>query len=262
MSTKISLSVALVAYNEEENIARTLSAISGFAEEIVVVDSFSVDKTVEIAKDFGAKVFQEEWKGFVEQKNSALKKCTHNWILFLDCDEVVTVSLAEEIVSAVYENIKYAYLLDRRTVYLGKELRYSWRPDWKLRLVRKDCNPRWVGNYLHEGLIADCPQKKLKGKLLHYPFKNLEHHYEKTLFYSKTSAKVYFQSGRKFSFFKLFFSPIFAFVKLYFINLGFLDGVRGLFAGVSAFVSSFLKYSFLWEKNYERKLNEKNKRSY
>jgi hypothetical protein len=133
---------------------------------------------------------------------------------------------------------------------LGKLLHFSWQPDWKLRLVRKDCNPRWEGINPHDALKVDCPTKKLKGYLIHYSYKNLGHHIDKTVYYAKISAKSYFELGKKFSFFKLLFNPFFAFIKLYFFNLGFLDGFRGFLAGVSAWLSTFLKYAFLWELNH------------
>ncbi len=244
---KLPLSVSIISFNEEENIERTLVAIADIASEIIIVDSFSKDRTVEIAKSFDAKVFLEEWKGHIAQKNSALEKCTQRWILSLDCDEVVTPELKASIVEVVKKDEKIGYYLDRRTYYLGKLLNHSWRPDWKLRLVRRDCNPFWGGLDPHDKLMVSCPTAKLKGTLLHYPYKSLKQHFEKTIYYANLSAQTYYRLGRKFRLYHLLFDPIFSFMKIYFINLGFLDGIRGLFAGISAFVSTFLKYAFLWE---------------
>lgn len=255
--TKLPLSVSIISFNEEENIERTLAAISDIATEIIIVDSFSKDRTVEIAKGFNAKVFLEEWKGHISQKNSALEKCTQKWILALDSDEVVTPELKDSIVEAIKKDEKIGYYLDRRTYYLGKLLNYSWRPDWKLRLVRRDCNPRWVGLDPHDELVANCPTTKLKGMLLHYSYKGLKHHFEKTIYYANLSAQTYHQLGRKFRLHLLLFNPIFAFAKVYIINLGFADGIRGLLAGISAFVSTFLKYAFLWEIELQEKSNER-----
>jgi len=247
MDSKLPLSVALISYNEEKNIARTLNSIVDIASEIVLVDSFSTDKTVEIAQEFGAKVFQEEWKGHIAQKNSALKKCTQPWILALDCDEVVSPTLKQSIIEVVNSNTKFGFRLHRKTFYLGKLLHFSWQPDWKLRLVRKDCNPRWEGINPHDSLTVDCQTKKIKGYLIHYSYKNLRHHMDKTIYYAKISAESYFKMGIRFSFFKLIFNPIFAFVKMFIFNLGLLDGFRGFLASVSAWLSTFLKYLFLWE---------------
>lgn len=254
---KLPLSVSIISFNEEENIERTLASIADIASEIVIVDSFSKDRTVEIAKNFGANVFLEEWKGYISQKNSALEKCTQKWILALDCDEVVTPELKSSIVEAIQRDEKIGYYLNRKTYYLGKLLKRSWRPDWKLRLVRRDCSPRWEGLDPHETLKASCPTAKLKGVLLHYSYKNLKHHFEKTMYYANLSAQTYYRLGRKFHLYNLLCNPIFSFVKIYFINLGFVDGIRGLLAGISAFVSTFLKYAFLWEIELQEKNNEK-----
>lgn len=244
---KIPLSVSIITYNEEENIFKTLDAIASIAEEIIIVDSGSTDQTRKIAESFGAKVFVESWKGYVNQKNFALSKCTNKWILALDSDEVVTPPLLISIVEAVQNDDRVAYKLDRVTYYLGKKMMFAWRPDWKLRLVRRDCNPRWEGLDPHDELIADCPTKNLTGQLLHFPYKDLETHFLKTIKYSKLSARSYYEKGVKFRLYHLLINPIFSFIKIYFINLGFFDGIRGLIAGVSSAVSTFLKYSFLWE---------------
>lgn len=252
---KLPLSVSIISFNEEENIERTLASIADIASEIIIVDSFSKDRTVEIAKNFGANVFLEEWKGHISQKNSALEKCTQKWILALDCDEVVTSKLKSSVVEAIQKDEKIGYYLNRKTYYLGKLLNCAWRPDWKLRLVRRDCNPRWEGLDPHDTLKASCPTTKLKGVLLHYSYKNLKHHFEKAIYYADLSAQTYQRLGRKFHLHNLLFNPVFSFVKLYFIDFGFLDGIRGLFAGVSAFVSTFLKYAFLWEMELQEKNN-------
>lgn len=255
---KLPLSISIISFNEEENIERTLAAIADIASEIVIVDSFSKDRTVEIAQNFDAKVFLEEWKGHISQKNSALEKCTQKWILALDCDEVVTPELKLSIVKAIQKDEKIGYYLDRKTHYLGKPLNRSWRPDWKLRLVRRDCNPHWGGVDPHDKLTVSCPTAKLEGHLLHYPYKNLKQHFEKTIYYANLSAQAYYRLGRKFHLYHLLFNPIFSFVKLYFINFGIADGIRGLLAGVSAFVSAFLKYAFLWEIQLQEKSNGQN----
>lgn len=250
---KLNLSISLISLNEEDNLLKTLEAIADIATEIILVDSGSNDSTVRIAESFGAKVFIEEWKGYVEQKNSALSKCTQRWILALDCDEVITPELRRSIIEVVQNDKKFAYELNRVTFYLGKKMKYSWRPDWKLRLVRRDCNPRWSGISPHDKLFVDCPIKKLKGELLHFSYKDLKDHFLKTVNYSRISAESYKAIGKKFCYHNLLLNPAFSFFKLYFLNFGFLDGLRGLIAAISSALSSFLKYAFLWE-HY---LNEK-----
>lgn len=249
MNQKLPLSVALISHNEEASIGRTLESISIIAKEIIVVDTFSSDSTKEIAERLGAKVFLEDWTGYASLKNSALSKCSQPWILLLDCDEVPTKELIDNITFAIQNPTADGYELDRKTVYLGKVLNYAWRPDWKLRLVHKDASPEWVGIEVHEELKISGKVGKLKGNLLHYSYIGIEHHLKKTIEYAKASAESYFRQGRKFSILNLIFNPFIAFIRLYIIHMGFLDGIRGLIAGFSTFVYTFLKYIFLWEKN-------------
>lgn len=244
---KLTLSVALISFNEEDNIARTLQSVSKIANEIIIVDSYSTDRTVEIARNFGAIVYQEEWKGYIEQKNSALRKCSQTWILALDCDEVPDETLLRSIEKAVSENAKFGYIIQRKTFYLGKLLKRSWQPDWKLRLVRRDCNPRWEGIEPHDKLVVDAPTKKLDGCLIHYSYRNVTEHFQKTIKYAKISAIAYNKMGKKANLWKLIVKPVYAFVRMYFLNLGIVDGIRGFFAAMSSSFATFLKYAFLWE---------------
>ena len=244
---KLPLSVALISYNEEKNISRTLEAVQDIASEIIIVDSGSTDKTIEIARSYGAKVFVEEWKGFRDQKNSALEKCTQEWILFLDCDEVVSKELKKSIINAVKNPFADGYMINRKTVYLGKLLNHAWQPDWNLRLVKKSSNPRWEGGEIHEFLVIDGKVKKIEGNLLHYSYKDIKDHFTKVVNYSYLSAVDLNKKGKRFKFYKLFFNPFASFVREYFLKKGFLDGIRGFIVAVSATVYSFLKYIYLWE---------------
>ncbi|MGB9772186.1 MAG: glycosyltransferase family 2 protein [Candidatus Kapaibacteriota bacterium] len=246
-TNKLPLSVVLISYNEESNIGRTLQSVANISSEIILVDSFSTDRTVEIAESFGAKIFKEDWKGYVEQKNSALRKSTQSWILALDCDEVPDEVLINAISNVIEKNERIGYLIQRKTFYLGKLMKRAWQPDWKLRLVRRDCNPRWEGIEPHDVLVVDSPVKKIKGSLIHYPYRDLYQHFQKTIKYAKISADAYYKLGLRANLFKICFNPLFAFIKLYFLNLGLVDGLRGFIAGVSSLVATFLKYVFLWE---------------
>lgn len=244
---KYSLSVAIISFNEEKDIRRTIESIRDIAAEIIVVDSHSTDRTREIAEDMGAKVFEEDWKGYVGQKNSALQKCTQEWILSLDCDEVVTPELKSSIIDAISNPVADGYLINRKTVYLGRPLNYAWQPDWKLRLVKKSSMPQWEGYDVHETLKIKGKTEKLQGYLLHYSYKDLHDHFTKLLKYARLSAKSYQNTGMKFRFSRLFLSPIVAFLKQLIIKKTFLDGFRGLIVAMSAFFYVFLKYLFLWE---------------
>lgn len=245
---KLPLSVAIISYNEEKNIARTLQSIQDIATEIIIVDSFSKDKTVDIAKEYNVKVFSEEWKGHIQQKNSALEKCSEKWILSLDADEVLSNELRQNIFEAITNEKNDGYFINRKTHYLGKLMNYGWQPDKKLRLVKRSSNPVWEGLNPHDFLTIDGKTSFLKGDLIHYSYRNLRHHLQKTVDYAEISANVYFNNGRKATLSKLILNPLFAFFKIYFYQSGFLDGFRGFLAGFSSLLGTFLKYSFLWEK--------------
>lgn len=253
MGKKLPLSVAIITYNEEDIIGKTLDAIKNIASEIIVVDSHSTDKTREIAKSFGAKVFVEDWKGHAKQMNSALEKCSQEWILFLDADEIVSKELKEEIIKAIENPKADGYLINRRTYYAGKFLKYTWQPEWRLRLVRRDSNPHWEKEMHDELFIESKNIKKLKGDLYHYSYKNIYEHFQKSMNYAKRSANYYYKTGKKFHLYNLIINPFWAFSKQYFIKLGFLDGIRGLAVAVSYFCNAFLKYLFLWELEQEKK---------
>ncbi len=251
MIEKVPLSVAIITYNEEEDLPRTLDSVKDIASEIVIVDSHSTDRTREIAKSYGAKVYEEDWKGFGEQKNSALKKCTQPWILSIDADEVVSPELQESIVKEI-KNPKFdCYEVNRKNFYVGKFLEHVWFPEWRLRLF-KNGKARFEGE-IHETIKCEGKVGRLEGLLYHYSYKNLEEHFSKSLKYAKISAEIEFKKGKKFRLHKLFLNPSWVFFKMYFLKGGILDGIRGLSIAKTYSYAKFLKYLFLWE------LEEKNK---
>lgn len=247
MNKQFSLSVALISFNEEQNIRRTLQAVLPLATEIIIVDSHSTDKTREIAEGLGAKVFDENWKGHIAQKNSALQKCTCEWILCLDCDEVVDADLLKSIENAMISGKYDGYAVNRSTFYMGRFLKHSWQPDWKLRLVKRQAQPVWKGYDPHDALTINGKTSRLDGLLLHYSYKNTFDHYQRLVKYSKIAAESYNKNGKKFSYSALFLKPTFAFLKKYILKMGFLDGFAGLAVAVSSFIYVYLKYLFLRE---------------
>ncbi len=247
------LTVALITRNEEDRLRPTLEAIKDIANEIVVVDSGSQDKTLDIAHEFNAKTCFHEFEGYSEQKNFLTSLCTGDFILFLDADEVVPQSLKEEIIEAINQDDINGFFINRKTHYLGKLLNKAWQPNFRLRLARRSANPTWVGDVVHEQLKVDGKTANLKAHIVHYSYRNIEDHYNRTIKYAKLSALSYYKKGKKASLFKILVNPFFSFFKLYIIKLGFIDGVPGLIAGVSAFIYTFLKYVFL----YEMYLNKK-----
>ena len=244
---KPSLTVAIIAHNEQDRLPKTLAQIADIAAEIVLINSCSTDNTVEVAKSFGARVFTEEFKGYVEQKNSLIPKCTQDWILFLDADEVVNDELKAAIVAAIASGEARAYEMNRLTFYLGKLLKHAWQPNYRLRLVRRAAHPKWVGEIVHESLECADPVARLPGYIIHYSYRDVNDHFTRTIRYAQMSAQSYIKRGKKPSLAKIIFSPIFSFIKLYFIKLGCLDGRAGYIAAQSAFIYTFLKYVFLWE---------------
>ena len=244
---KPSLTVAIIAHNEQDRLPKTLAQIADIAAEIVLINSCSTDNTVEVAKSFGARVFTEEFKGYVEQKNSLIPKCTQDWILFLDADEVVNDELKAAIVAAIASGEARAYEMTRLTFYLGKLLKHAWQPNYRLRLVRRAAHPKWVGEIVHESLECADPVARLPGYIIHYSYRDVNDHFTRTIRYAQMSAQSYIKRGKKPSLAKIIFSPIFSFIKLYFIKLGCLDGRAGYIAAQSAFIYTFLKYVFLWE---------------
>ncbi len=248
MKKKPSISAAIITFNEEENIGRTLESLKNFANEIIIIDSGSSDKTIAIARKYGAIVFIEEWKGFSSQKNSLIPKCNSEWILFLDADEVLTEGLKNSIIFNLSSETPFTgYYIKRKTHYLGKLLKHSWQPDLKLRLVNKKAKPKWIGNEIHEKLVIEGESGILDSYLIHYSYKDIYHHFTKTLKYSLISASDYYNSGKKFLFFNLIINPIVAFARMYFINRAMLDGIRGLIAAFSSAFYTFMKYIHLWE---------------
>ena len=242
------LSVAIITLNEADNLPRTLDSVRALASEIVVVDSGSQDETCSIAASYGARVEFRAWTGHIDQKNHALDLCTQEWILALDADEELTPQCATSIRNAITSGRDVVWRINRRTFYLGKLLRYSWQPDRKLRLVRRASGAHWSGYDPHDKLVvANTVMGDLAGDVIHYSYRDLQDHMERSVRYAKISAASYARMGRRFSFARLLINPLIAFVKKYFLRRGCLDGWRGLLVACSAAWSVALKYWFLLE---------------
>lgn len=255
MKDKLSLSVSIISFNEEANIARTLERVCDIAEEIVVVDSFSNDRTKEIAENYGALVYQENWKGHIKQKNSAIEKCSKEWILSIDCDEVINDELKKSIVNHIKNNKSSCGIINRKTFYLGKILNYAWQPDLKVRLVKKEYKPYWTGLDPHDELRIEQHQydsEKLSGYLTHYSFKDIEDHYLRIIKYAKISANSYLKNNKSSSFLKLVLNPAGSFIKQFILKRAFLDGYRGFLVAISSFFYNFLKYVFILESKFKK----------
>ena len=248
MKDKKTLSICIITFNEEKNIENTLEHIKDIADEIVIVDSYSTDKTVEMCKKYTSNIHLHKWEGFIAQKNIALDKCSSDFILSIDADEEITKELADEIIDKINNLNHDGYIVNRKTKYLGKILKHSWQPDNKLRLVSKDACPSWHGEIVHESLLIQSSMIAiLDNHLIHHSYKDIEDHNMKTLKYAKLSAESYHKMGKQSSVFKLLFSPTFNFIKMYVFRLGFLDGIEGLVAARSGYIYTYLKYLYLYE---------------
>jgi len=244
----ISLSVVIITFNEEKNLGRCLESVKEIADDIVVVDSFSTDRTPEIAKEYGVRFVQHAFEGHIEQKNWAIIQAKFPHILSLDADECCDKILIEEIRRVKANWSASGYYMNRLTNYCGHWVKYcGWYPDRKLRLWDSRLGT-WSGFNPHDRFEihkpnVNCPL--IAGNILHYSYYNVEGHYKQVRYFSSISAKVLFDRGKKTSIFQLLFSPVIKFLNVYFFRFGFLDGISGFqIAYISAF-GAYLKYKKL-----------------
>lgn len=248
----IKLSVVIITYNEERNIVRCLASIKDLADEIVIVDSFSNDKTIQLAESFAAIIYQHKFEGHIEQKNFALTKASFDHVLSLDADESLDSELAAQI-SMVKKNFTCdGYYLKRLTNYCGHWVRYcGWYPDKKLRLFDRR-KGTWSGMnphdkyMLHEG---DFNTQLLKGDILHFSYYTVREHIKQMEYFASIAAKAMYLKGKAPLWIQLFLNPALHFVKSYFIKLGFLDGWRGVQICAISSYGTYLKYKKLFNYN-------------
>ena len=248
----MSLSVAILTFNSERCIEQVLESVRDVADEIVVLDSGSTDRTLNIVKSFGAKVYFREFDNFVNQKNHLLSLCREKWVLFIDDDEVLSDELKAEIKNVKTEEKFDGYYINVLTNYLGRWIKHAWYPDWHLRLARRE-KCRWVGDSVHETLRVEGEVGYLKGDLLHYSYPSVSYHLKKIDLYTTLYAEGAYKRGKRFSYKKLFLSPPGAFIRRYILKKGFLDGFEGFVLSVMASYYTFLKYLKLWEKEKNEK---------
>jgi len=250
------LSVVVITYNEEKNIGRCIDSVKGLADEVIVVDSYSEDDTVQIATAKGAIVKQSVFDGYINQKNKAIKLANHNLVLLLDADEAVDIALACSIQKAK-EGSGLAYTMNRCNFFFGRFIRHGlWYPDRKLRLFDKrygHCggfNPhdRIVMN---EGIAAT----HLKGDLEHYTFDNMDAYLDRNDAVSHIAAQSLYEAGVRRSWGRGILSPVWTFINGYILRMGFLDGYRGWLIAVHTTHQSYMKYYRLRRLN-RRKLEQ------
>ena len=271
----MNLSVVIITFNEEVNIGRTLASVQALVAdgkgEIIVVDSGSIDRTVEIAKSYGAKVFIEEWKGYAAQKNSAIDKALGDWILSLDADEELDAPLQQALfelletlnrLSALGQEAEpqpptdfNGLFIPRKNEFLGRWIRHGgfW-PDPKLRLFRRG-KGKFEDRAVHEDIQVDGPTRHIqRGALLHHSYPTLSDYIEHMNRYSSLGAEMVVARGKvRFSVINIALRPFATFVYNYFFRLGFLDGREGLLLHLNHAVYVSWKYAKAWELSRQKK---------
>ncbi len=242
------LSVVIITFNEEKNIARCVMSVSKIADEVVVLDSFSTDKTKEICESLSVRFYEHAFDGHIQQKNRAITYASYPHILSLDADEALDETLLQSILSIKNNWIKDGYYMNRLTNYCGHWVKHcGWYPDTKLRLwdSRKGA---WTGINPHdkyELVEGDKNTQHIKGDILHYSFNSVEDHYKQVEYFTNISSKAYFEKGKKAPLYKIVINPLAKFIDSYFLHLGFLDGKSGfLISKISAY-ATYLKYAKL-----------------
>lgn len=244
------LSVTIITLNEEENIARCIDSVKGVADDIVIVDSGSTDKTVEIGEKMGARVFFNKFEDYAFQKNFAASKARNDWVFSLDADEIVEPQLAEEIKKAIKSNEYSAYSIPRKNIIFGKFIKFTrWQPelDRHVWLFRKS-KGEWTGK-VHEEFVARGKVGRLKNAKVHYQYENVGEFLTMMNKYSEIEAAQKIESGVKFSFIKLILDPLYNFLVRYFYRRGFLDGWRGYVLSCLMAIYHIELWIKVWEKS-------------
>ncbi|MBP1740318.1 MAG: glycosyl transferase, family 2 [Deltaproteobacteria bacterium] len=245
------LSVTVITKNEARNIEDCLRSVA-WAQEIIVVDQYSTDRTADMARGLGARVYQESWKGFAGQKNSAVEKATGDWILSLDADERITTPLKEEMEETMGRKDAFnGYFIARKNFFSGQWIRHGgWYPDYCLRLFKKKSG-RFEERAVHEKVLVEGATGYLKNPLEHYTYGSVADYLIRMERYSRLAALEIEQGRRPLLWSALTLRPAFTFLNMYFLRCGFLDGKKGLFLAASYAYYTFLKYYRFSEKDLD-----------
>lgn len=221
------ISVVIITKNEQDNLPYCLENVK-WADEIIVVDSGSTDTTVDIAKRFGAKIFEKKWEGYGIQKNFAIDNAENDWVLSIDADEIISPELQNEIKKIIKNDSDCAsFKIPRKLIFQGKFLRWGGcYPDYQIRLFRKG-KAKFNLDLVHEKLVVDDKIGRLKNSIEHHSYKNLSDYFERFNRYTTLNALKRFDNRKRFYLWQYLYAPV-KFIKLYFLQLGFLDGIPGL----------------------------------
>ncbi len=247
----MNISVVIITKNEAHIIANTLQSLQPVIQDIVIVDSGSTDDTLAICKQFNATVIETDWSGYGINKNKGIAAAKYDWILSLDADEAIDEELKQSIVQLALQNECEVFDIRFKNFFCNKWIRFGeWGFDRHIRLFNRK-KVQWNNVAVHENLIfpEGVTVSKLKGNILHYTVQNREEYDAKTDYYARMNAKKYVTAGKKASLFKLYFSPVFAFLQHYIFRLGFLDGAEGFIIAKTTARYTFLKYRYLKEMN-------------
>jgi glycosyltransferase involved in cell wall biosynthesis len=235
------LSVIIITKNEADNIRACLESVA-WADEIIVVDSGSSDATVKICREMGAQVHEHDWQGFGKQKNRALSYVTHEWVFAIDADERVTPDLQSQLVKAMEDDSKDGFYVPRLSQFCGRFIRHcGWYPDYVLRLFRRT-KGRFSDDMVHERVILEGTAGWLSSPLLHYSYLNEADVRRKTDQYASAGAMQMFTNGKTASLADAPLRAWWAFVRTYFLRLGFMDGTAGLKIALMNAKTTYLKY--------------------
>lgn len=250
------ISITIITLNEEQNVRTCLESVR-WADEILVSDSGSGDKTVEICKEYGAKVFNDEWLGFGKQKNLIAGRARNNWILNIDADERITSDLRKEIEDVFNNGGCDGYNIPRKNFFGDKWIKHcGWYPDYNLRLYKKD-KAQFNERNVHEAVQVDGKIGCLKNPLEHHTYKDVSDYLKRMDRYSTLAAEEMSKNGKSAGLSDLIFRPCFTFFKMFFLQKGFLEGYNGIILSGLYAAYTFSKYAKLWEMSKKDVRSEK-----
>ena len=246
--TRPPVSACIITYSEGENIRRCLESVK-WVDEIVVVDSYSGDATVNICREYTDRIHQREFTGHIEQKNYALQCANYDWVLCIDADEELSPQLALELQTELEENSDQhqGFLFPRRAFYLGRWIEHSgWYPDYKLRVFRKSLGG-WGGINPHDKVELNGKTKRLNNDLYHFTYEDMSHHIRTINSFSSIYVKEALKRGERFNLSKLILRPPLKFLEIYLYKKGFMDGLPGFVIAIVSSYYIFQRYAKMWE---------------
>jgi glycosyltransferase involved in cell wall biosynthesis len=242
------ISAVIICCNEEAKIERALRSLNGIADEIVVVDSGSRDRTLDICRRYTSRIFEQDWQGYRAQKQYATEKANHDWVLSVDADEELSTALRTELRDWKASSAQYeGYSMPRKACFMGRWIEHTtWYPDRQVRLFRK-ASGGWEGGRVHESFRVVGPVGQLNGELYHYTYSNLGEYLNQLGRFSALAAADLNDRGKSAPLLHALVDPPFVFLKNYILKRGFLDGTPGLIISLISSVSILFKYLMLWE---------------